>query len=236
MAKMGRLFDNRITIHQIHSLCDWNKHKRVQRYAMTRRKTASGKYRLKISGSSRFRQDTQRGQWYSRPATVRAVTNPPQAMGAALSDRQLGCNSRGVSSLLTVWWLPLRYHASAFSGCRGQIENAFYHKARCRAVYWSRAAYDPYLSFLMIMPDEAGQALGFFTCSWMFSAAWWQRSKKGLAPSLYGTIIRSYIENEGGAACWSIENLGMLASLFQNWMSRNTQHFLWIFKGQSFYH
>ncbi len=25
--------------------------------------------------------------------------------------------------------------------------------------------------------------------------------KKGLAPSLYGTIIRSYIENEGGAAC-----------------------------------
>ncbi len=40
--------------------------------------------------------------------------------------------------------------------------------------------------------------------------------KKGLALSLYGTIIRSYIENEGGAACWSIENLGMLASLFQN--------------------
>ena len=145
-------------------------------------------------------------------------------------------NSRGVSSLLTVWWFSLRNYTSAFSGYRGQIENAFYHKARCRAVYWSRAAYDPYLSFLMIMPDEAGQALGFFTCSWMLSAAWWQRSKKGLAPSLYGTIIRSYIENEGGAACWSIENLGMLASLFQNWMSRNTQHFLWIFKGQSFYH
>ena len=37
-------------------------YKRVQRYAMTRRKTASEKYRLKISGSSRFRQDPQRGQ------------------------------------------------------------------------------------------------------------------------------------------------------------------------------
>ena len=37
-------------------------YKRVQRYAMTRRKTASEKYRLKISGGSRFRQDPQRGQ------------------------------------------------------------------------------------------------------------------------------------------------------------------------------
>ena len=134
ISETGRLFENRIPIHQIQSLCDCNKHKRVQRYAMTRRKVASEKYRLKISGSSRFRHDPQRGQWYSRPATVRAVTSPPQAMGAALSDRQLGCNSRGVSSLLTVWWFPLRNHASAFSGCRGQIENAFYHKARCRAV------------------------------------------------------------------------------------------------------
>ena len=116
MTKTGRLFDNRITIHQIHSLCGCNKHKRVQRYAMTRRKAASGKYRLKISGSSRFRHDTQRGQWYSRPATVRAVTSPPQAMGAALSDRQLGCNSRGVSPLLTVWWLPLRYTHQHFRG------------------------------------------------------------------------------------------------------------------------
>ena len=57
MAKTGRLFDNGITIHQIHFLCGCNKHKRVQRYAMTRRKTTSGKYRLEISGSSRFRHD-----------------------------------------------------------------------------------------------------------------------------------------------------------------------------------
>ena len=57
----AQLFDNRIPIHQIHSLCDCNKRKRVQRYAMTRRKTASGKYRLEISDSSRFRQDPQRG-------------------------------------------------------------------------------------------------------------------------------------------------------------------------------
>ena len=43
MAKTGRLFDNRIPIHQIHSLCGCNKHKRVQRYAMTRRKAVSEK-------------------------------------------------------------------------------------------------------------------------------------------------------------------------------------------------
>ncbi|MFQ7307440.1 MAG: plasmid mobilization protein [Mediterraneibacter sp.] len=29
-------------------------------------------------------------EWYSRPVTVRAVSNPPQAMRAALADRQLG--------------------------------------------------------------------------------------------------------------------------------------------------
>ena len=43
MAKTGRLFDKGIAIHQIHSLCDCNKHKRVQRYAMTRRKAVSEK-------------------------------------------------------------------------------------------------------------------------------------------------------------------------------------------------
>ena len=43
MAKTGQLFDNGIAIHQIHSLCDCNKHKRVQRYAMTRRKAVSEK-------------------------------------------------------------------------------------------------------------------------------------------------------------------------------------------------
>ncbi|MEY8484884.1 hypothetical protein AALD74_24135 [Lachnospiraceae bacterium 48-21] len=33
---------------------------------MTCQKAASGKCRLKISGSSRFRHDAQREQWYSR--------------------------------------------------------------------------------------------------------------------------------------------------------------------------
>ncbi|NBH15394.1 hypothetical protein D3Z36_14715 [Lachnospiraceae bacterium] len=46
----------------------------------------------------------------------------------------MGWNSRGVSSLLTVWRLPSVRNVFAFSGCRGQIENAFYHKASCRAV------------------------------------------------------------------------------------------------------
>ena len=46
-----------------------------------------------------------------------SVIKPSQAMRAALSERQLGWNSRGVSSLLTVWRLP-----NSISGCRGQIE------------------------------------------------------------------------------------------------------------------
>ena len=44
MAGTGRLFENRIPIHQIHSLCGCNKHKRVQRCAMTRRKAVSEKH------------------------------------------------------------------------------------------------------------------------------------------------------------------------------------------------
>ena len=38
-----------------------------------------------------------------------SVIKPSQAMRAALSDRQLGWNSRGVSSLLTVWRLPIAF-------------------------------------------------------------------------------------------------------------------------------
>ena len=52
VAKTGLLLDNRILIRQILPLCDCDEHKRVQRYASL--------YRLKISGSSRFRYDPQR--------------------------------------------------------------------------------------------------------------------------------------------------------------------------------
>ena len=128
VAKTGLFLDNRILIRQILPLCDCDEHKRVQRYAKTcqaaasDRKVVSLTYRLKISGSSRFRHDPQREQWYSRPVTARTVSNPSQAMRAALSDRQLGWNSRGVSSLLTVWRLPCVYGRTCISGCRGQIE------------------------------------------------------------------------------------------------------------------
>lgn len=122
VAKTGLFLDNRILIRQIHPLCDCDEHKRVQRYAMTCQKAESEKCRLKISGGSRFRHDPQREQWYSRPVTARTVSNPSQAMRAALSDRQLGWNSRGVSSLLTVWRLPCVYGRTCISGCRGQIE------------------------------------------------------------------------------------------------------------------
>ena len=33
----------------------------------------------------------------------------------------------------------LAFIPMAFSGCRGQIENAFYHKIRCKAVYGNKA-------------------------------------------------------------------------------------------------
>lgn len=41
--------------------CDCDKHKRVERYATTCRKAESDNYLLKISGSSRFRRNPQRG-------------------------------------------------------------------------------------------------------------------------------------------------------------------------------
>ena len=62
VAKTGLLFENRIPIRQIPSLCDCDEHKRVERYAITFRKAESDNYLLKISGSSRFRHNPQRGQ------------------------------------------------------------------------------------------------------------------------------------------------------------------------------
>ena len=50
----------RIPIRQTLPLCDCDEHKRVQRYATTCRKAESEKCRLKISGSSRFRNNPQR--------------------------------------------------------------------------------------------------------------------------------------------------------------------------------
>lgn len=51
-----------IPIRQIPSLCDCDEHKRVERYAITCCKAESDNYLLKISGSSRFRHNPQRGQ------------------------------------------------------------------------------------------------------------------------------------------------------------------------------
>ena len=61
VAKTGLLLDNRILIRQILPLCDCDEHKRVERYAITCRKAESDNYLLKISGSSRFRHNPQRG-------------------------------------------------------------------------------------------------------------------------------------------------------------------------------
>ncbi len=46
---------------EIEILIDYQKHKRVERYATTCRKAESDNYLLKISGSSRFRRNPQRG-------------------------------------------------------------------------------------------------------------------------------------------------------------------------------
>jgi hypothetical protein len=50
-----------------------------------------------------------------------SVIKPSQAMRAALSDRQLGWNSRGVSSLLTVWRLPI-----AFRGVEDKLKCSYH--------------------------------------------------------------------------------------------------------------
>ena len=56
---------------------------------MTCRKVASGKYRLEISGSSRFRHDTQREQWYSRLERFTALGGSvrPTVIIAAITSR-----------------------------------------------------------------------------------------------------------------------------------------------------
>ena len=56
-----------------------------------------------------------------KPTIAESAPTTLQAMRAALSDRQLGWNSRGVSSLLTVWRLPCVKRIGIL-GCRGQIE------------------------------------------------------------------------------------------------------------------
>ena len=53
-------------------------------------------------------------------------------MRAALSDRQLGWNSRGVSSLLTVWRLPI-----AFRGVEDKLK-CFYHISQTKGGHKNR--------------------------------------------------------------------------------------------------
>lgn len=57
----------------------------------------------------------------SKETIAKSAPTMSQAMRAALADRQLGWNSRGVSSLLTVWRLPC-VKRICILGCRGQIE------------------------------------------------------------------------------------------------------------------
>ena len=81
MAKTGLFLVNRIIIRQIPSLCDCDKHKRVERYATTCRKAESDNYLLKISGSSRFRRipgtKAVLTEGYNATATVIANTEVP---------------------------------------------------------------------------------------------------------------------------------------------------------------
>lgn len=51
----------------------------------------------------------EKPMFFSAFVTVRVVSTPSQAMRAALSERQLGWNSRGVSLPLTVWRLPIAF-------------------------------------------------------------------------------------------------------------------------------
>ncbi|EEV00928.1 hypothetical protein ROSINTL182_07169 [Roseburia intestinalis L1-82] len=61
-----------------------------------------------------------------------SVKKPSQAMRAALSERQLGWNSRGVSSLLTVWRLPI-----AFRGVEDKLK-CFYHISQTKGGHKNR--------------------------------------------------------------------------------------------------
>ena len=53
-------------------------------------------------------------------------------MRAALSERQLGWNSRGVSSLLTVWRLPI-----SFRGVEDKLK-CFYHISQTKGGHKNR--------------------------------------------------------------------------------------------------
>ena len=61
-----------------------------------------------------------------------SVIKPSQAMRAALSERQLGWNSRGVSSLLTVWRLPI-----SFRGVEDKLK-CFYHISQTKGGHKNR--------------------------------------------------------------------------------------------------
>ena len=64
--------------------------------------------------------------------TVRSVVTISQAMRAALADRQQRWNSRGVSSLLTVWRLPI-----AFRGVEDKLKCS-YHKSQIKGSHRNR--------------------------------------------------------------------------------------------------
>ena len=68
-----------------------------------------------------------------------SVIKPSQAMRAALADRQLGWNSRGVSSLLTVWRLPI-----AFRGVEDKLKCS-YHISQTKGGHKNR-------DFVYILP------------------------------------------------------------------------------------
>ena len=126
MAKTGRLFENRITIHQIHSLCGCNKHKRVQRYAKTRRKAVSEKIPTENIGQLPIPpRPTKRTMIL--PSSHSPSGNQSAAGNGGGSVRptvgvQLPWRQYAADRLVT----SLALYASAFSGCRGQIENALY--------------------------------------------------------------------------------------------------------------
>ncbi len=61
-------------------------------------------------------------------------------MRAALADRQLGGNSRGVSSLLTVWRLPYAF-AHLHFGVSRTNRNATINKARHKVINENRALF-----------------------------------------------------------------------------------------------
>ncbi len=145
----GRLFDNRIPIHQIHSLCGCNKRKRVQRCAMTRRKAVSEKIPAEHIGQLPIPPRPTKRTMILPSSHIPKYAGKMSSgrFGRSPSSKQSAAGNGGGSVRPTVRvQLPWRQFAAdrlatslafiamAFSGCLGQIENAFYHKARCRAV------------------------------------------------------------------------------------------------------